>query len=254
MDDLDDDIDELFDSATNFVRLNVSSISKDNLLYLYARFKQATEGECNIPRPGGLFNFEAKSKYDAWKALGNTKSKESAMREYLERVDSLFLNWRTSNKTSNGRGTFGHHMSMMKESEALDDDKKSLSDWCKEGQLDKLKQVFENVKDINEKKELLNKKDADNGMTLLMWACDRGQTKIVKHFLHHYSDLININSQDNDGQTSLHYAACSEHVEIVKELLKNKTIDFSLVDSEGVRADEMTTNTEIIRLIKSKAN
>jgi len=64
MQNIDDSLEEIFEAATNYVRLKVQQISKDNLLFFYARFKHATEGSCNTARPGGLFNFEAKSKWD----------------------------------------------------------------------------------------------------------------------------------------------------------------------------------------------
>ena len=61
---IDEKIEEIFEAATNFVRAKVQQISKENLLYFYARYKQATEGSCDTDRPSGLFNFEAKSKWD----------------------------------------------------------------------------------------------------------------------------------------------------------------------------------------------
>ena len=52
-----------------------------------ALYKQATIGDCNIPRPGGFLNFEANAKWDAWNALKGV-SKEDAMRQYAEAIDS----------------------------------------------------------------------------------------------------------------------------------------------------------------------
>lgn len=52
-----------------------------------ALYKQATIGDCNIPRPGGFLNFEANAKWDAWNALKGV-SKEDAMRRYVEAIDS----------------------------------------------------------------------------------------------------------------------------------------------------------------------
>ena len=61
--------------------------SNEELLKLYALYKQATEGDNIEERPGG-FDFKAIAKYDAWKELTG-KGKEVASSEYIELVDSL---------------------------------------------------------------------------------------------------------------------------------------------------------------------
>ena len=59
----------------------------EELLSLYALYKQATEGDVSGDRPGG-FDFKAIAKYDAWEELKG-KSKESAMTEYVALVEKL---------------------------------------------------------------------------------------------------------------------------------------------------------------------
>jgi diazepam-binding inhibitor (GABA receptor modulator, acyl-CoA-binding protein) len=59
----------------------------EELLQLYALYKQATEGNVNGERPGG-FDFKAIAKYDAWEELKD-KSKDQAMQEYITLVDDL---------------------------------------------------------------------------------------------------------------------------------------------------------------------
>jgi acyl-CoA-binding protein len=61
--------------------------SNEELLMLYALYKQATEGDVKGDRPGG-FDFKAIAKYDAWAAHRN-KSPDQAMQEYIELVDKL---------------------------------------------------------------------------------------------------------------------------------------------------------------------
>ena len=61
--------------------------SNEELLLLYALYKQATEGDVAGDRPGG-FDFKAIAKYDAWQELKG-KSKEAAMVEYVELVNRL---------------------------------------------------------------------------------------------------------------------------------------------------------------------
>ncbi|MGC3946123.1 MAG: acyl-CoA-binding protein [Chryseolinea sp.] len=61
--------------------------SNEELLLLYALYKQATEGDVAGDRPGG-FDFKAIAKYDAWAELKG-KSKEAAIVEYVGLVDRL---------------------------------------------------------------------------------------------------------------------------------------------------------------------
>ena len=63
--------------------------SNEELLDLYALFKQATDGDVSGDRPGG-FNFKAIAKYDAW-ASKKGKSKDQAMQEYVDLVKKLVV-------------------------------------------------------------------------------------------------------------------------------------------------------------------
>lgn len=64
--------------------------SNENLLLLYALYKQATEGDVSGERPGG-FDFKAMAKYDAW-AAHKGKSAEEAKQEYVNLVEKLANN------------------------------------------------------------------------------------------------------------------------------------------------------------------
>jgi diazepam-binding inhibitor (GABA receptor modulator, acyl-CoA-binding protein) len=61
--------------------------TNEELLQLYALYKQATEGNVSGERPGG-FDFKSIAKYDAWEELKD-KSKDQAMQEYITLVDDL---------------------------------------------------------------------------------------------------------------------------------------------------------------------
>jgi diazepam-binding inhibitor (GABA receptor modulating acyl-CoA-binding protein) len=61
--------------------------SNEELLNLYALFKQSSEGDVTGDRPGG-FDFKAIAKYDAWAEKKGT-SKEQAMQAYIKLVDNL---------------------------------------------------------------------------------------------------------------------------------------------------------------------
>lgn len=61
--------------------------SNEDLLNLYALFKQATEGDVSGERPGG-FDFKAIAKFDAWSEKKGV-SKETAMTDYVALVARL---------------------------------------------------------------------------------------------------------------------------------------------------------------------
>ena len=60
---------ELFEKAAAQLQGLVQVASREQLLYLYARYKQVQVGNCNTPKPS-FFDFEGKQKWEAWKALG----------------------------------------------------------------------------------------------------------------------------------------------------------------------------------------
>lgn len=60
----------------------------EELLQLYSLYKQANEGNVNTEPPSNPFDFVAKAKYNAWAELKG-KSKEEAMKEYVELVNKL---------------------------------------------------------------------------------------------------------------------------------------------------------------------
>uniref|UniRef100_A0A8C3WE97 Enoyl-CoA delta isomerase 2 n=1 Tax=Catagonus wagneri TaxID=51154 RepID=A0A8C3WE97_9CETA len=87
---------EDFANAMSQVKLLKKDPGNEVKLKLYALYKQATEGPCNVPKPGVL-DFVVKAKWDAWNALGGL-SKEAARRSYVDLVSSL-------SASSSGRAT-----------------------------------------------------------------------------------------------------------------------------------------------------
>jgi len=61
--------------------------SNEELLDLYALFKQATDGDVSGDRPGG-FDFKAIAKFDAWAGKKGIQ-KDAAMQSYIELVARL---------------------------------------------------------------------------------------------------------------------------------------------------------------------
>ena len=76
-----------FNQAQQDVKTLTERPSNDDLLALYANFKQATEGDVQGDRPGG-FDFKAMAKYDAWAKLKGA-SAEDARANYVGIVKRL---------------------------------------------------------------------------------------------------------------------------------------------------------------------
>jgi acyl-CoA-binding protein len=62
------DLDEQFAKAQVDVKTLTTRPSNDDLLELYATFKQATAGEAANAKKPGRFDFVGKAKYDAWRS------------------------------------------------------------------------------------------------------------------------------------------------------------------------------------------
>lgn len=81
------DLKQQFEEAVGKSKELTKRPSNEELLLLYALFKQASEGDVTGDRPGG-FDFKAIAKYDAWAELKG-KSSETAMQEYVSLVEKL---------------------------------------------------------------------------------------------------------------------------------------------------------------------
>jgi len=76
-----------FESAVAKSKELTKRPSNEELLQLYALYKQATEGDVSGERPGG-FDFKGIAKFDAWEELKG-KTKEAAQQEYIQLVERL---------------------------------------------------------------------------------------------------------------------------------------------------------------------
>jgi acyl-CoA-binding protein len=82
-----DDLKARFEQSQKDVETLSSRPSNDDLLGLYAHFKQATVGDVEGKRPG-ITDFKGRAKYDAWAKLKGADS-EAAMEGYINKVNSL---------------------------------------------------------------------------------------------------------------------------------------------------------------------
>jgi diazepam-binding inhibitor (GABA receptor modulator, acyl-CoA-binding protein) len=82
-----DDLRARFEQAAVDVKGLAKRPSDNDLLALYALYKQATEGDASGDKPG-FFDFVARAKYEAWEELKGT-STDQAMQRYVDKVRSL---------------------------------------------------------------------------------------------------------------------------------------------------------------------
>ncbi|XP_055020901.1 acyl-CoA-binding domain-containing protein 6 [Boleophthalmus pectinirostris] len=234
-----EELEQEFESAADRVKNLVQSASRDQLLYLYARYKQVKVGKCNTSKPG-FFDFEGQRKWQAWKQLGDMDA-EQAMQEYISLVNVLDPEGTSKERRGAEKRTSfgGAAVSSLYQEETIREEDKNIFDYCRENNIERINKALssQNV-DVNTKDE--------EGRALLHWACDRGHKELVSVLLEHKAD---INSQDNEGQTALHYASACEFADIV-ELLLNSGADPSIKDMEGSLPEEVTESSAISSLLR----
>ncbi|CAH0390230.1 unnamed protein product [Bemisia tabaci] len=80
-------LDEQFNKAVEDVKNLVKTPADDELLEIYALYKQGTVGDVNTDRPG-MFDLKGKAKWDAWNGKKGTSS-EAAKQSYVATVQKL---------------------------------------------------------------------------------------------------------------------------------------------------------------------
>jgi len=220
-----------FESACAHVRGLAGKLGNNDLLYFYARFKQAKEGACNSPKPS-FYQLTEKSKWQAWKDLG-TLSKEEAINQYIERLDLLEPEWRGMEVRDPTANSGWVSVSCPRSDEAeLNDADKTVWDRVKEGDVSGLRTEIGNG---------VSMKD-EAGLTLLHWAADRGHCEVAKLLLDAEPSMLNV--QDAEGQTALHYAASCGHKGLVLLLLE-RGADPNIADVEGETANNADTDAGV---------
>lgn len=229
------DLEAVFDSAASHLQTIASSLPQEKLLHLYARYKQSTEGPCNIPRPG-FFDFKGKQKWDAWNSLGSL-SRTEAMEQYIEALKEVDPNWDENSACEGPKMSWVRVSTLQQPEDEVKDEDKNAFDWVKENNVNKLQTLDP---------EVLKATD-ENGMNLLHWAADRGHFDITKCLINHN---IDINSQDNEGQTALHYAASCGHIDVVRILLEHGA-DKYIQDEDGLQPEECAEDQNVKQLFES---
>ncbi len=78
---------EIFEAAVARTKSITKRPSNEQLLTLYALYKQVTVGDVSGKRPG-MFDLKGRAKYDAWAGIKG-KSADEAETEYIALVDEL---------------------------------------------------------------------------------------------------------------------------------------------------------------------
>lgn len=79
---------EEFEAAAARSKQLTKRPSNEDLLTMYALFKQGSNGDVTGSRPG-MMDFKGRAKYDAW-AKVKGKDSETAKQEYVDLVNGLF--------------------------------------------------------------------------------------------------------------------------------------------------------------------
>ncbi|NGY04645.1 acyl-CoA-binding protein [Solimonas terrae] len=76
-----------FAKAQKDVKTLTQRPDNNDMLFLYAHFKQASEGDVSGKRPG-MLDMVGRAKYDAWAKLSGSKP-DAAMKAYIDKVAAL---------------------------------------------------------------------------------------------------------------------------------------------------------------------
>ncbi|XP_075262899.1 acyl-CoA-binding domain-containing protein 6-like [Convolutriloba macropyga] len=235
---------EMFQKAANFVQTKAQSMTTEDLLYLYARYKQSLEGDCTSQAPS-FWDLNGKKKYYAWKSVAGMEKSQS-QQEYVERVSRLFTDWETEASNIGSQGLkLSNFVSrpVIDPSEKVSESSRTIYDWCQAGNTEKVSEMLQ-ANEISSVDDL----DEDTGMGLIHWASDRGNLGMIKMLIEDFKAQVDV--KDEEGQTALHYAVSCEHFDAVK-LLLSLGADRNVKDNEGFIAAELEIdNDEIKSLLK----
>uniref|UniRef100_A0AAY5K8V4 Acyl-CoA-binding domain-containing protein 6 n=1 Tax=Esox lucius TaxID=8010 RepID=A0AAY5K8V4_ESOLU len=182
-----EELEHEFEAAADRLRDLVQTASREQLLYLYARYKQVKVGKCNTAKPG-FFDFEGQRKWTAWKQLEDM-SAEQAMQEYVLCVTSLDPDSSRKERRERRTGFGGPAVSSLYQEEMIREEDRNIFDYCRENNIEHITTA------LNSQKVDVNVKDQE-GRNLLHWACDRGHKDLVSVLLQNHAD---INSQVTYG-------------------------------------------------------
>ncbi|KAG7394831.1 acyl-CoA binding domain-containing protein 6 [Phytophthora boehmeriae] len=240
------ELDAKFQVAVDFIAARGNNkLSNEQKLTLYAFYKQAHFGKCSVDKPSAV-DMVGSAKWESWKALGDM-DQDVAKKQYVDWVQDLFegfdvrgpKRWRSASGSSTSEAT-SESVSLdsavsMAGAVSVPKVDMSTEEW-------KVKDDIFHYASTGDLYKLSAALDAGEdidaqdpeGRTMMHWAVDRDQTTIVEELLRRKASP---NIQDADGMTPLHYAASCEHEEMAQLLVKNG----ALVDVEDLDGDTPLT-------------
>lgn len=228
-----DDLEGQFSRAADYVAQNHDKPElQGQLLQYYGLYKQGGSGDCNTKRPS-MFQMTAKAKWDSWNQLKGM-TRKVAMDNYVKLLTTTVPDW----SLKKASWVSVSSQSIPPEN-IIPEDAMLLSDFIKEGDVDNfLKHLTTPIDDINDLDEA--------GLGLIHWAADRNQLDVLRILLG--LPGLNINLQDSEGQTALHYAASCGHKDCL-ELLLEKGADKMIVCADGSMARDIACDDSIVNLL-----
>ena len=228
---------------------------QEDLLQLYALFKQGTEGDCCTPRPS-MLEMAAAVKWDAWNRMVGM-SLQTARLSYIALVQQLSgqaaeagegdsddeaARTAAANMGFGGFGGGGLKGGLSAGGDWYgEDDKPAPGDgdgsdggptlWAlaRDGKLADLDAQLLRVGDGAP--AIVNDAD-ESGRSALYWAADRGHDAVVACLL---QNGANVDAQADDGQTALHCAIICEFGAVV-DLLLDAGASTAIEDEDGETA------------------
>jgi len=240
---MSDNVENRFNLAANFIQSHHQELNKGDLLQFYAFYKQATVGalDTSVQSRPSFFKPYERSKFDAWKSLGSMEKLE-AMESYVNLLSKSLPSWIESvpDGEKGSSGSFGASVSRPKIEDYIEDSEKSIEDFIRDGNTEKLLDLLKNVDPVD-----LNSLD-ENGLGLIHWASDRGNLNILRIILD--TKGIDINLRDSEGQTALFYASSCGHKTCVLLLLDHGA-DKEILDIEESSCIDVAYDDEIKKIL-----
>lgn len=250
------ELDAKFQVAVDFVAARGNNkLTNEQKLTLYAFYKQAHFGKCSVDKPSAV-DMVGSAKWESWKALGDM-NQDLAKHQYLEWVQDLFeefdvhgpKRWRSSSSSSSPKAT-SEPMSLdgsisMAGAVSLPKVDMSTEEWKVNDDIFHYASTgdLDKLLAALDHGENINAQDPE-GRTMMHWAVDRDQMTIVEELLRRKASP---NVQDTEGMTPLHYAASCEREEMAQLLVKHG----ALVDIEDLDGDTplMTAASQALQSI-----
>jgi acyl-CoA-binding protein len=253
----EDESEERFERAQAFASSGGlgRGVSDDAKLKLYGLFKQASSGDCAVPRPS-VIEFVALAKWKSWRELQGMP-RARARRMYAEQVDALAPGWnrlrerelaamRAEAEVEASKG--GKSMAPAVSTLAAVPDKP-------ESELTAGEVLLELAAggDAAALVAALGSQHPDavcgeGRETLLHMACDRGCEASARALV---GRGASVEARDVDGMTPLAYALMSDHDDLARVLVAELGADPGAVDESGQSVLEVSGDDELKAQLKA---